>query len=240
MLIFATTACFICIYYFRYLALSSGPPDEPSSLTAEFVASYVIVVGFNCMWSNGSPQQIFLQLKSLSNNNEVDILYPIVYDDCYNSSNYAYFKNGIQPETDYEVSVWSTNDLGSSNTVKLTVKTPKIFKLEFSPKTITFNGNQAIINFTASEGQISSLSIQCCLEVTGTCDYTAYAKVDDTDRQVTCANLPTGDLYVFSLTAFGRNRQGSYYYLGIARVTLSRTEVIEPEGEFQATNNEEN
>ena len=49
-----------------------------------------------------------------------------------------------------------------------------------------------------------------------------------------------GDLYIFSLTAFGRDRQGSYYYLGIAKVTLSRTEVIEPEGEFEAANNKEN
>lgn len=190
------------------------------------------------MWFNGSPQQIFLQLKSLSNNSVIDILHYTVSDDCYNSSNYAYFNNGIQPETDYEVNVWSTNALGSSNAVKLAVKTPKIFKLECSPKTISFNKNQAIINFSATEGQLTVLYVECCLEFTGICDHNVYYNLDDTVRQVTYSNFPMGNAYLCDLYAYGGNRHGNspYTYLGAVKgVRLSRMEIVEPEGEFQAT-----
>src|SRR6218665_1831945 len=100
------------------------------------------------------------------------------------------FQNGIQPETDYEVLLWSTNNLGSSDTVKLRVKTPKIFKLFVSSETISLNGNQAIVNFSATEDKIRRLYVQYCLELTGDCNSYDYYNINSTEGQITCDNLP--------------------------------------------------
>lgn len=202
-------------------------------MIARFVSNYLIVIASNCGWFNGYQQSTFVQLKTLYNDSVVDSKSALEISTCYNSSTTTEFQNGIQPETDYEVLLWSTNNLGSSDTVKLRVKTPKIFKLFVSSETISLNGNQAIVNFSATEDKIRRLYVQYCLELTGDCNSYDYYNVNSTEGQITCDNLPPGDVFVFDFKVYGGYPNIATYYLTMVKgVRVSRNE--DAEGEFYA------
>lgn len=147
---------------------------------------------------------------------------------------YLQFRNGIEPETDYEVRVWSINNIGSSDIVKLPVKTPKIFEFVVSSVTISPDGCQAIVKFSATEDKLPRLYVTCCLELTGSCNNYNYYIVSSTAGQVTCDNIPPGVVYVFDFMVYGGlNPRGNTYYLAMEKgVRVSRNG--EADGEFHA------
>lgn len=186
------------------------------------------------MWYNGREQTISLQLKATHNDSVIDSFKIVLHSSYYNTTFIKQFKNGIQPETDYEVLMWSSNNLGSSDVIKLTVNT-KAFKFFVSPGTIFLNGDQAIANFNATDDKITHLSLQCCLELTGYCSvYDYYYDANGTAGQLTYDNLPSGDVNIFDFTVYGGyTYNGGNYYLTMVRgVRVSRKE--NTKGEFDA------
>ena len=210
-----------------------GPPDAPSNAIAVFASPYLIVIAWNCMWSNGRQQTTSLQLKILYNDTVVESSNTFLGSFCYNSTYITQFTNGTQPETDYEVLVWSTNSLGSSDVIRLPVKTTKIVKFFVSPETISLNGNQAIINFRSTEAKIERLDVTCCLETTGSCYRNYYYNVNSMAGQITFDYMPSADVYVFDFIVNGGDFNIAVYFLTMVKgVRVSRNK--DDKGEYDA------
>lgn len=91
------------------------------------------------MWSNSfvHQQTVFWQLTHVENGTIVEHSNMSYALDLYNATYSHRFKNNIQPKTDYKVSVWSQNKLGSSDVVELQVRTqdqPKLIATTISTK----------------------------------------------------------------------------------------------------------
>ena len=99
--------------------------------------------------------------------------YPVNYDSTYsiyysyyNYFNYTYvvtLTTGVYPDTDYEVRLWSVNELGSSSAVHLLASTParSKIKLVVSQDSISILGDTSVISLFIEGGTTANLTIQC-------------------------------------------------------------------------------
>lgn len=127
------------------------------------------------------------------------------------------FETNIQQETKYEASLWSHNDLGSSDVISLTATTPAKPTLLVPPKNIVLNGTNAMISFSIVNGRAVQLKVECCIESKLLC-VSSFFNVSGQDGTITLVNIPsdgsqyTFDFYLYdgppqnySLVAFVRN-----------------------------------
>ena len=137
--------------------------------------------------------------------NDVEVETQAVYPTttCYNLVYNTLFQNSIQPETEYEASIWSINRLGSSTALKLTVTTTKRLIFDTSPFNISIMGTQATIRFSVAESTkaVLRLSVSCCVEFTTQCSNKSYV-IESSDNQISYDILPTGNEYVFDFIVY--------------------------------------
>lgn len=181
---------------------------------------------WRCRWHNGAQQTVFVQLTDVANNVEVGTQTVPLPTYCYNSVFSTLFQNNIQPERDYEASIWSLNAQGSSGVVKLAVRTVKRLIFDISSTDISINGTQATMNFRIADSSKSILwlNVTCCVEITAQCSNQSYT-ITSTDNRLTYNILPSGSEYVFEFIVFDSDGFTYTYTLAIVKgVRVSRTE----------------
>ena len=128
-----------------------------------------------------------------------------IYYSYYNYFNYTFVVNlttGVYPDTDYEVLLWSVNELGSSSAVRLLASTParSKIKLVVSQDSISIFGDTAVINLSVEGGTTANLSIQC-YELHSMKLVQSTFNLTTATRQVNMT-VPVGTIYRFNFQLY--------------------------------------
>lgn len=209
---------------FKYF---KGPPDTPSNFGVQYMTHVFVSLQWRCKWCNGYEQTVFIRLTDVATNLEVETQFLLLAAYCYNSIYSTLFQSNIQSERDYEATIWSINIYGSSNVVKLAVRTPKRLLFETSPSNISIKENQATINFRIVDSTKSTLllNVTCCVESMTQCSNQSYI-ISNADNQVVFDMLPTGGSeYVYDFIVYDSDGFTYTYTLAILKgVRMSITD----------------
>ena len=166
------------------------------------------------MWSNFNNriQYVYTQLRDPKSNVTLGNQSIGVSGTCYNSTSYFTFNSNIQPETNYEAIVWSTNEIGTSDVVTISLRSAKVFRFIISSDSIKLNGTTATVNYRIESGNFSRFQVNYCYELTGTCNGSPSFSGSSNIGQVTFSigSLPNGTEYVFDF----------YLYIGTVNSVL--------------------
>ena len=177
------------------------------------------------MWDNGAPQTCHLQLKTVE---QTPTLLNAIYtsDPGYNQTGFGKFAQNIQPNTDYEVSLWSENELGSSNRTHFNLKTPDKAQLLVNEKSININGNETVIGFSVTNRNSTMLTVECCESSIPECvsfDFTIKQAVD----RVELKGIPVGTVYDFSFYLYDHEDLVDYQHVRVASTEIDQSNTSE-------------
>ena len=213
------------LFKFTLLLCHAGPPDTPAQFAVSYVTPFTIALQWVSMWDNGEPQTFHVQLET---DEQTPILLDVIYteDPGYNQTGSGKFSQNIHPDTDYEVSLWSENDLGSSNRTYFDLKTPDKAHLLVNEKSININGNETMIGFSITNGNSTMLTIECCETSIPECasfDFTISHTVD----RVKLEGIPVGTVYDFSFYLYDHEDLVDYKLVRVPSTAIDQSNTSE-------------
>lgn len=185
-----------------FQVLPPGPPDSPTNFSVYFVTHLSIQLQWTGWWDNGCQQYFMVVLRQVNGNLQIDSQNVTGYTNSYNSTNTVEFINNVKPETKYQVTLWSMNALGnSSQSLTLTLTTPKQAQLIVSSDNISFSGPNVTIDFATTNANLTSgsLTVQCCANLIPFCATASFYLNGTATNRVVVTGVQVSTEYVLNL-----------------------------------------
>lgn len=173
-----------------------------------------------------------VNLRNIAKNTDVQTLKTPIFSNpnCYNSLFTTVFQ--VDPNTDYEGTVWSTNVYGQSSVTSLRLKTPSKPSFSVTCGDISVTDSTAVVKVTTSAVNVW-LNVSCCAEETGQCVIQSFTLLS-TENQILLSQLPEGENYVFDFVLFDVFFSQTYVLSIVKGLRMSRTSGCNTTGEWLA------